>query len=74
MIVGFVLLIATLVIKLGTRPPVMPAEIALPQGVNATAFTQGADWYAVVTDGDEILIFDRATGALRQTVAVVSGQ
>lgn len=74
MIVGFVILIATLVIKLGATPPVMPNEIALPQGVTATAFTQGADWYAVVTDQNEILIFDRTTGSLRQTVAVAAGQ
>lgn len=74
MIVGFVILIATLVIKLGTTPPILPAEIALPQGVNATAFTQGGDWYAIVTDSNDILIFDRATGQLRQTVAVVVAQ
>ena len=70
MIVGFVLLIGTLVIKLGSTPQIVPAEIALPQGVNATAFTQGGDWVAVVTDHDQILIFDRETGILRQTVAI----
>jgi hypothetical protein len=42
----------------------------LPEGARALAFTQGRDWYAVVTERDEILIFDRATGALRQRVAI----
>ncbi|SDX95250.1 hypothetical protein SAMN05444340_10214 [Citreimonas salinaria] len=48
----------------------LPERIALPDGTTATAFTQGPDWYAVVTADNRILIFDRATGALRQTIAV----
>ncbi|MEO0751304.1 MAG: DUF6476 family protein, partial [Pseudomonadota bacterium] len=34
------------------------------------AFTQGDDWYAVVTEDDQILIFDRDSGTLRQTITV----
>ena len=56
------------------RAPALPDSIALPDGTRATAFTQGADWYAVVTADDQILIFDRATGALRQTVALTNGE
>ena len=41
-----------------------------PDGSSAQAFTQGRGWYAVVTDADEILIFDQLTGELRQTVAI----
>ena len=48
----------------------LPDRVTLPDGAEARAFTQGTDWFAVVTDGDEILIYDRATGALRQRVAV----
>ena len=70
MILGVVIVIGLLVTRLGRNTPVLPSEITLPGGAKATAFTQGADWYAVVTDRDEILIFDRLSGALRQTVVV----
>lgn len=52
-----------------TRAP-LPDQITLPDGAVATSFTQGPDWYAVVTASDEILIFDRATGRLRQTLQI----
>ena len=48
----------------------LPETIRLPDGTTATAFTQGPDWYAVVTGDNRILIFDRATGALRQTLVI----
>lgn len=70
MILGVVVVIGLLVTRLSRDTPVLPSEIALPDGAKATAFTQGADWYAVVTDKNEILIFDRMTGALQQTVIV----
>lgn len=70
MICGVVLVIGLLVTRLSRDAPALPDAVALPAGAKAVAFTQGADWYAVVTDGDEILIFDRMTGALRQTVVV----
>lgn len=70
MIVGVVVVIGLLVTRLLRDTPVLPKAIVLPEGAKAVAFTQAADWYAVVTDADEILIFDRMTGALRQTVVV----
>lgn len=70
MIVGVVIVIGLLVTRLSRDTPVLPDQIALPDGAKPVAFTQGAGWYAVVTDGDEILIFDRLTGALKQTVVV----
>ncbi|MBP0481254.1 DUF6476 family protein [Sagittula salina] len=48
----------------------LPEVITLPSGERATAYTQGVDWYAVVTQSNQILIFDRATGKLRKTIAV----
>lgn len=70
MIVGVI----TVVVLLVTRMPdgrslVLPAEIRLPQGATATAFTQGADWFAVVTSDDRILIF-RPDGSLRQELQI----
>ena len=73
MIAGFLVIVALFVIKfssLGGDAADLPDTITLPADTNATAFTQGPDWYAVVTDDDRILIFDRTTGDLRQTVRI----
>ena len=48
-------------------------EVVLPDGVRATAYTQGEGWFAIVTDNDEILIFDGLTGGLQQRVQLVVG-
>lgn len=72
---------AVLVVLFATRFPApgspgadapfpLPDAIALPPGVTARAVTLGSDWIAVVTEADEILILDRATGTLRQRVAI----
>ncbi len=72
MIVGFVALILTLVMRLRSDSPVLPlpSSITLPDGSVAETFTQGVDWYAVVTTDGRVLIFDRATGDLRQTMEI----
>ena len=70
MILGVVVVIGLLVTRLTRDTPILPAQITLPDGASAVAFTQAADWYAVVTDKNEILLFDRMSGALRQTVVV----
>ncbi len=70
MIAGVVVVAAALVIRLGATSPALPDRIDLPGDARAVAFTQGPDWYAVTTDDDRILIFDRATGELRQSVLV----
>ena len=70
MICGVLVVIGLLVTRLGRNTPPLPAEITLPNGAQARAFTQGPDWYAVVTSDDQILIYDRLTGALRQTVQI----
>ena len=44
--------------------------VTLPEGETARAVTFGPDWYAVVTANDLILIYDRASGDLRQTVTI----
>ena len=70
MILGVVVVIGLLVTRLTRDTPILPAQITLPDGAKAVAFTQASDWYAVVTDANEILVFDRMSGALRQTVVV----
>lgn len=68
MIAGVLLIIALIVIRFYDLPPPLPDAISLPDGARALSFTQGPDWYAVVTDDGRILIYDRVTGGLRQTV------
>jgi Family of unknown function (DUF6476) len=70
MICGVLVVIGLLVTRLNRDSPILPQEIALPEGASAVAFTQGPDWYAIVTNRDEILIYDRLTGTLRQTVTI----
>ena len=76
MIAGMLLITALFVIRFsGDRVPTaaqmaLPSAITLPDGTLVTAFTQAPSWYAVVTASDEILIFDRATGALRQILVI----
>ena len=68
MICGLLVVIGLLVIRFSSNAPDLPDVIVLPSGEKATAFTQGPDWYAIVTNENQILIFDRTSGALRQTV------
>lgn len=70
MILGFLVLIGALVMRLNAVGPDLPDSVALPEGAKAAAFTQGSDWFAVVTTDDRILIYDRLTGRLRQTLTI----
>ncbi|NBV62261.1 MAG: hypothetical protein EBR73_14580 [Rhodobacteraceae bacterium] len=72
MIVGVLVVIALLVTRLRDTGPSLPAEITLPDGARATAFTQGQDWYAVVTEDNRLLVFNRTSGALVQEVAITA--
>lgn len=71
MIGGFLTVVALFVMRFNSTGTVeLPDEITLPGGARATAFTRGDGWFAVVTEEDEILIFERATGALRQRIQI----
>ena len=76
MIGGVLAIVTLLVIRLsGDAPPQpglapLPEAITLPDDARATAFTQGGDWFAVVTGDDRILIYDRVSVRLRQTVEI----
>ena len=71
MIFGFLTIVVIFVMRFGTTSPLdLPDRIALPVGTEATAFTQGEDWFAVVTDGSEILVYSRGTGELRQRIQI----
>lgn len=75
MIIGVITVVALLV----TRMPAamranlpLPEQIILPDGTSAQAFTQGINWYAVVTNDDHILIYSRKTGAILQDISIGS--
>ena len=70
MVAGVLTIVVLLVMRFRATPPLLPPEITLPDGASVTAFTQGDTWFAVVTDSNRILVFDRVTGALRQTVTI----
>ena len=68
MIAGIAVIAALLIIRLsGPQSPALPESISLPEGTRAAAFTATAEWYAVVTDDDRILIY-RQDGSLRQEI------
>ena len=70
MIGGLCIIIVLFVIRFSDRSMILPENIALPGTAKALAYTQGPDWYAIVTDQDQILIYDPKNGTLRKTIDV----
>ncbi len=69
---GVILIIALIVMRLNAPAATVsfPDNIQVPNGVTATTFTKGNGWYAQVTKDQHILIFDAASGAIQQTIAI----
>ena len=70
MIGGVLLIIVMLVIRLNDKPALLPETVVLPDGIEAKAITQGDAWFAIVTQDDEILIYERFSGKLHQRVQI----
>lgn len=71
MIVGLITVVTVFVTRFESGTPVaLPDQVSLPEGETARAVTFGPDWYGVVTQSDLILIYDRTSGELRQTVTI----
>lgn len=70
MIGGVVVVVGLLVTRLSDDTPTLPEEITLPDGARAQAVTIGQGWYAIVTEDQRILIYDKTTGALKQEIKV----
>ncbi|SLN52190.1 hypothetical protein PEL8287_02739 [Roseovarius litorisediminis] len=71
MILGFIVIVVLFVIRFSDAfGPKLPDTITLPEGAKASAFTQGGNWYAVVTTDDRILIYDRDTNELRKEITI----
>lgn len=74
MIGGVLAVVWVVVTRFPTPPtPPVPETLALPAGAEAFSITQGRDWVGIVTTDNRILIYNRATGTLRQTVTVTAG-
>ena len=71
MILGFLTIVGLFVMRFAEMNRAeLPDQIVLPDGARATAFTRGEGWFAVVTEDDEILIYSRVTGNLRQRIRI----
>lgn len=71
MILGIVVLIGLFVWRFQSpAAPPLPETIVLGPGERAEAVTVGPGWVAVVTGGDTIVVFDRATGREIQRVRI----
>ncbi|MBD3677147.1 MAG: hypothetical protein HUJ27_01960 [Rhodobacteraceae bacterium] len=75
MIGGLLVLIVLFVTRFpDSGPSPLPDSVTLPDGTKPIAVTYGPGWYAVVTDGNEILIFDRDDHALIQSVTILTAK
>ena len=70
MIVGIVILIGLIFTRFPQPIATLPDAIALPDGAQVSAVTQGRGFLAVVTDAGEILIYSPDGMDLRQRIAV----
>ncbi len=73
MIGGLLVIIALIVIRFSDNRVELPDHIRLPAGAQATAFTQGRDWIAIVTEENQILIYGH-NAKLRQVITIDKGQ
>lgn len=68
MILGIVAMVWLFATRLPRPLPPLPEAITLPDGETATAFTRGRGFVAVVTAGDEILVYDPSGTELRRRI------
>lgn len=72
MMAGVIAVVVLLVTRLPDPQalPDLPASLALPDGTVAEAVTVGKGWLGVVTTDGRFLVFDRASGALVDSLPV----
>ena len=74
LIVGLVAILSLLTIRLAAPPPTLsldlPEQISLPEDAEAQAVTLSADWIIILTTDDEVLLFERSSGALSATTSL----
>ena len=69
MIVGILTIAALLAFKLRSENINFPQTLTLPDGTKPIAFTQTKDWYSIVTEANEILIY-KNDGTLIRSITV----
>ena len=69
MIVGILTIAALLAFKLRSENINFPQTLTLPDRTKPIAFTQTKDWYSVITDKNEILIY-KNDGTLIKSIIV----
>ena len=69
MIAGILIIAALLAFKLRSESINFPRTLILPDGTKPIAFTQTKDWYSVITEADQILIY-KNDGTLIRSIAV----
>ena len=69
MIVGILVIVILLVIKIRSENLNFPNKLSLPDGTKPVAFTQTKDWYSVVTEDNDILIY-KNDGTLIKSIKV----
>lgn len=74
MILGLIVIVGLLVTRLGMAPAplALPDTITLPEGTRAQAITLARDWIVVLGQDDTLLLYDRATGALRHQMTLTA--
>ena len=72
MIGGIIALVTLIFIRFQdeANPVALPNSITLPDGTRPVAFTHTRKWYAIITDDDQIMVFDTG-GDLVQTIKVL---
>ena len=69
MIVGILTIAALLAFKLRSENINFPQTLTLPDGNKPIAFTQTKDWYSIITEANEILIY-KNDGTLIRSIKV----
>ena len=69
MIIGILTIAALLAFKLRSENINFPQTLTLPDGTKPIAFTQTKDWYSIITEANEILIY-KNDGTLIKSITV----
>ena len=69
MIAGILIIAALLAFKLRSENINFPQTLTLPDGTKPIAFTQTKDWYSIITEANEILVY-KNDGTLIRSITV----